>query len=193
MAEKPKITNSLAERELDKAEKQFEAFDQEVKKMTLDRMNESPRQEMESQTKIAKSDLEKSKDIYLKPKRSIMSREKFNEDYRKEYEFSKEYVNFIAENREIIGETIDMWTKPFAGMPAEEWEVPTNKSVWAPRYVAEQIKSKSYHRLIMQDRPISEDGVAQYYGTMSVDKTIQRLDAYPVQNKKSIFMGAVNF
>jgi len=58
--------------------------------------------------------------------------------------FQKEYVQFIAENKEIIGETIEIWTRPFGGMPAEFWKVPVNKPVWGPRYLAEQIKRCYY-------------------------------------------------
>jgi len=191
---KAKASSSMAQKELDKAEKQFEAFDKEVKEMTLDRMNVAPKQEMEPQTKLSQKDVEKSKDIYLKPFRSIGCRDKFNEDYRSDYNFSKEYVHFTAENKEIIGEDIDMWTKPFAGMPAEWWKIPVNKPVWAPRYVAEQLKRKNYHRLVMQEnRSIGADGMGQYYGSMAADTTIQRLDAIPVNPRKSVFMGAVNF
>jgi hypothetical protein len=192
---KPIARSSLGNQELDKCEKQFEAFDENVKQMTLDRMNEAPKQEVEPQTKISQKDLEKSKDIYLKPKRSVASREKFNEDYRERYNYDKEYVHFIAENREIIGESLEFWTKPYAGMPAEEWVVPVNKAVWGPRYVAEQIKRKSYHRLVMNNQVVNggDHMGNQYYGTMAVDTVIQRLDAYPVSTRKSIFMGANNF
>jgi hypothetical protein len=187
---KPKPSSSGSEKELEKVEKQFEEFDSQVKEMTLDRMNMAPKQDVELQTKISQKELEKNKDIYLKPKRVVSSREKFNEDYRKQYEFDKEYVYFVAENHEVIGETINMWTKPYAGMPAEEWEIPCNKPVWAPRYVAEQIKRKCYHRLVMNESSItSMDGKGQYFGQMVVDTTIQRLDARPVSTKKSIFMG----
>ncbi len=189
---KPKVSSS-GQQELDKAEKQFEKFDQEIKSMTMDRMNMAPKEELEPQTKIAQSDLDKSKDIYIKPKKSIAVRDKFNERFRSKYEFDKEYVNFIAENKEIGGETLDFWTRPYGGMPAEEWEVPVNKPVWAPRYVAEQIKRKNYHRLVMQDRTVGSDGMGQYYGTMAVDTSIQRLDAHPVSTRRSIFMGANNF
>jgi len=161
--------------------------------MTMDRMNAAPKQETEGQTKMSQVDIAKSKDIYLKPKKSIGSKEKFNEDYRKEYEFQKEYVQFIAENNEIIGETIDLWTKPFAGMPAEEWDVPTNKPVWGPRYLAEQIKRAFYHRMTMENKVIENNGVGQMYGQMAVDTTIQRLDARPVSSRKSVFMGAASF
>lgn len=189
-----KKVNSSSQQELDKAEKQFEAFDDNIKSMTLDRMNMAPKQEVEAQTKLGQKDIEKSKDIYLKPNRSIASKEKFNEDYRKDYEFSNEYVQFIAENKEIIGETIELWTKPFAGMPAQEWKVPTNKPVWGPRHLAERIKGAKYHRLTMQQNVTTgADGMGQYYGAMAVDSIVQRLDAIPVNQKKSIFMGAVNF
>ncbi len=100
---RPKL-NSASERELDKAQDQFEAFDAQIKELTLDRMNEAPRKEVEPQTKLASSEIEKSKDIYLKPARAISSREKFNESFREDYDFSKEFVQFIAENKEIIGE-----------------------------------------------------------------------------------------
>ncbi len=190
---KPKPSNSLAERELDKAEKQFQEFDQSVKQMTMDRMNEAPAPEKKEETRISQAEIQNSKEIYLKPHRSIGAKEKFNEDYRKDYEFSKEYVRFIAKNNEIIGEDIDMWTKPFAGMACEWWKIPVNKPIWAPRYVAEQVKRKKYHRLVMQDRATETTGVGTMYGTLAADTTIQRLDAEPVSNSKSIFMGASNF
>jgi hypothetical protein len=185
--------NSESEKELQKVDAQFEKFDAEVKEMTQDRMNATPKEDVEPQTKISQIDLAKKKDIYLKPIRSIGSREKFNEKYRAAYEYDKEYVHFIAENKELIGETIDIWSKPYAGMPAEEWLVPTNKPVWAPRYLAEQIKRKYYHRLVMKDMPSSSEGNMQFYGSMSVDTTIARLDASPVSTSKSIFMSSNAF
>lgn len=186
---KAKAGSDSAQRELDKAEEQFKAFDENVQSLTLDRMNEAPKVESEMQTKMSTRELEKANGTYLKPKRSIMGRDKFNESFRKDWEFSKEYVNFVAENKEIIGETIDMWTKPFGGVAAEWWEIPTNKPVWAPRYVAEQLKRCIYHRLKMEDRPTNSEGGNVYYGAMAVDTTVQRLDAHPVAARKSLFMG----
>ena len=194
MVEKPKAKNSESEKELDKVEQQFEAFDKQVKEMTQDRMNAAPKQDVEPQNKLSSVEIEKSKDVYLKPKRSISSKEKFNEKFRDDYNFQKEYVRFIPENREIIGETIELWTKPFPGMPAEEWAIPTGKPVWAPRYVAERIKGCQYHRLVMQQHVMTETNhVGQMYGSMAVDTTVQRLDALPVSTRKSVFMGASNF
>jgi hypothetical protein len=190
---KPRANTSLGKQELDKAEQQFLEFDENVKKLTLDHMNMAPKQDLEPQTKLSQNQLANSKDIYLKPIKSISSKEKFNEDYRANFEFDKEYVYFIAENKEIIGESIDIWTKPYAGMPAEEWMVPVNKPVWGPRYLAEQIKRKNYHRLHMTQATTSQDGMGQYFGTMAAETIVQRIDAMPVSSKRSVFMGSKNF
>jgi len=193
MSEKSKASSTYAQKELDKAEKQFEKFDESIKEMTLDRMNETPKVAQEPQTKLSHDEIAKSKDVYLKPERTISCRDKFNEQYRKSYEYDKEYVQFIAENKEIIGEAIEIWTRPYGGMPAEFWRVPTNKPVWGPRYLAEQIKSKFYHRLRMENKPVETTGVGTMYGSMVVDTTVQRLDAIPVSSRKSVFMGKGGF
>lgn len=195
MAEKAKTFNSESQKELDKAQVQFDEFDKQVKDLTLDRMNSSPREDVEPQTKMSQKELEKSTDVYLKPNRSVSSKEKFNEKYREDFNFATEYVRFIAENKEIIGETIELWTKPFAGMPAQEWKIPVNTPVWGPRHLAEQLTKARYHRLKMeQNRLTGSDGQGnQYFGQMAVDTIIQRLDALPVSSRKSIFMGASDF
>lgn len=189
-----KTKNSTVLDELDKAKEQFDNFEKQVKDLTMDRMNLAPKEETEPQTKLSQNEIAKSKDIYLKPTRSLSCREKFNERFREDWEFAKEYVHFIAENKELIGEDIELWTKPFAGIPAEMWKVPTNKPVWGPRYLAEQIKRKAYHRLKMDEGIISESsGAGRMYGQLVVDTTVQRLDANPVSSKRSVFMGKGGF
>lgn len=193
--QKPKASTSSAQQEIEKVAKQFDEFDASVKEMTMDRMNMAPKQEQESEVKLSSKELDRKNDIYLKPARSISSKEKFNEKFRAQYEFAKEYVQFIGYHKEIQGEKIETWTKPFPGMPAEYWEIPPNKPVWGPRYLAEQIKRKFYHRLVMQQNiSTGADGMGQYFGAMAVDTTVQRLDAQPVNNsRRSIFMGASAF
>ena len=157
-------------------------------------MNKAPKQEVEPQTKLSSKEIEKSHDIYLKPQRKIADNQKFNEKFRSDWEFDKEYVQFIAEHKELIGENIEIWTHPYGGVGAEYWEVPTNKPVWGPRYLAEQIKRKCYHRLVMKQNVITEtNGIGQMYGAIAADTTVQRLDAIPVSSKKSVFMGSQNF
>lgn len=190
MADKPNPRSNLGEKELDKAEKQFEAFEDNIKDLTLDRMNKVPKLEMEPQTKLSQNELRRAPDIYLKPKRSISSREKFNEKYREAYNYDKEYVRFQTENKEVEGESITLWSKPYAGLPAEEWEIPTNKPIFAPRYIAEQIRKCSYHRLIMDpNKTVCEDtGIASYQGQMVAEKIIPRLTAEPVNTGRSVFI-----
>lgn len=189
---KPKV-NSAGERELERAAEQLKEFESQVKELTMDRMNLAPKQEVEPQTKMAMSEIDKSKNIYLKPQKSIGTPQKFNEKFRESYEFDKEYVQFIAENKEIVGENIEIWTRPYGGMPAEYWEVPTNKPVWGPRYLAEQIRRKYYHRMKTEDKVVGSDSVGTMYGQMVVDTTIPRLTAEPVSSKRSVFMGNSGF
>ncbi len=191
MAEK--VKPKVADSEMDKLEKQFDSFNDNVKQLTLDRMNEAPKLETEPQAKLSSSEIEKSKEIHLKPSRSIGTSQKFNEKFRDSWTFDKEYVQFIAENSEDKGGVIELWTRPYGGLPAEFWQVPTNKPVWGPRHLAEQIKRCSYHRLTMENKASYSEGGTQFYGTMAVDNTIQRLDARPVSTRKSVFMGAKSF
>lgn len=183
---KPKVP----EKEMEKLQRQFDEFDNQVKDLTLDRMNAAPKVEVEPQTQLSSKQIENSSKVWLKPRRTIASRDKFNERFRENYNFSKEYVQFIAENKEIIGESIEIWTRPFGGMPAEEWEVPVNKPVWGPRYLAEQIRKCTYHRMRMeQNNVMGRDGMGSYYGHMVVDTVVPRLTAEPVSPRKSVFIG----
>lgn len=184
--------------QLEKAAKDFDEFDANVKSLTMDQMNTAPKVEIEAQSDTLKvSDKEKNDKgyKYLKPFRSIGCKDKFNEAHRSDYEFQKQYVCFEAENHEIIGEEIDLWTRPFPGMAAEEWKVPVNMPVWGPRYLAEQLKRKSYHRLIMKENQItgSDNQGHKYFGSMAADSTIQRLDARPVSQRKSVFISDSGF
>lgn len=184
-------------KDIKEAEKKFDEFKKSTQEIidtrpaSVDMTPGSNSQPME----ISQKDIEKSKDIYLKPKRQVSSKEKFNERFREDYNFQSEFVNFIAEHKEIIGDDIvGLWTKPFPGMPAQEWDVPVGKPVWGPRYLAEKIHRSKYHRLKMaQNVTTGADGMGQYFGSLAVDTIVQRLDAIPVSKRKSIFMGAHAF
>ncbi len=192
MSDKPKVTDS-AQKQLDAAEKHFDEFKESVDNLTLDRMNAAKKEEVEPQTKLSSREIAKTNVVYLKPTKTVSCKEKFNEAHREDYNYACERVDFIAENNELIGEKIESWTRPFPGMPAEYWEIPTNKPVNGPRYLAEQIKKCTYHRLIMQDAPTSVGTQGTFYGTMIADTVKQRLDAHPLGGRKSIFMGASGF
>lgn len=194
-ASKPHFSNSASQREIEKAEKQFDAFQEQLTALNIEKEKCTAKADQEPQTKLSQKEIENNNQFYLKPKRVISSKEKFNENFRKEYEFAKEYVNFTAQNNEVIGETIEIWTKRYPGTPAEMWEVPANRPVWGPRYLAEQIKNCTHHVFSMSENKgvVGSDGVGTYTGAMVVDTIKQRLDATPVSSRKSIFMGASGF
>jgi hypothetical protein len=193
MAARPKAHNETQAKEFERLDNQFKETEANLKNVTQDELNKAPRMEHEPQTKIAAKDQDKVQDLYLKPSVTFGSKEKFNEKFRDDYNFAKEYVYFIAENFEIIGETIEIWTKPFPGCPAEFWKVPVNKPLYGPRYLAEQIKKCNYHRLVMKDVNTGVAREGTFFGQMAADTTIPRLDARPATTKRSVFMGASSF
>jgi len=191
---RPKMKTSEAEKELDKIAESSKDFENQLKEINLDTLSAAPKKDVEPIHKIAQTDIEKSNVLYLKANRSFQANEKFNEKYRQDYIEAKEYVKFIAENRECIGEAITLWVKPFAGVPCEEWIVPVGKPLWAPRYVAERLKGCTYRELKMDEsKPVGTNQFGTMTGQLIVESTKNRLDALPVSNRKSIFMGASNF
>ena len=190
--EKPKL-NASAQKELDRAEKQFDQFEQEVKTLTQDVSVRGPIKEAEPQTKLSQKEIEKMNGLQLKPDKWVSDNQKFNERFREDWNFQKEMVNFIAENIECKGDTIEIWTHPFGGVGAEFWKVPVNKPVWGPRYLAEQIKKNGYNRMVMTNTTTNVDGHGTYYGGLAVDSFVKRIDANPVAQRKSVFMGSGGF
>lgn len=189
---KPKVSAS-AQRELDKAEKKFDDYQEQIKSISSEVGRDLPVRENESNTRLSSKEIAKKNEIYLKPERHLSDNQKFNEKFREEWNFQKEYVNFIAEHKEIIGDVIEMWTHPFGGVGAQFWKIPTNKPIWAPRYVAEQLKSKRYVRYVTQNHTTTSEGNMQFYGGLVAETQIQRLDANPVSTSKSVFMGSSGF
>lgn len=175
MARKPNIS-SRSEQELNKAEKQLEKFTDQVKSLTIDEVSKAPVVEKEQQTLLSKREANAKEAPYIKPNRSIHSKEKFNEKFREDYENGRKYVKCIVENNEIIGESVQFWIKKWPGTSAEEYTVPVNKPVYIPRYVAEHLASRSYHRLVMQDKQPHEIVEGEPMGTMVAKETKHRID-----------------
>ncbi len=185
----PKV-NSEGHKELDKVEKQFDDFKEQVDSLTKDRMDLSRKADLEPIHKIANKDLDKNDAIILKPSKNIRSPEKFNEKFRKPYEEDCQRMDFTAEHRELIGETIEIWVKPYPGMNAEYWEIPTGKKVNAPRYIFDKLQRTGYHRLRMDEtKKVGGDGNTQYYGQMVVDNYVPRMDAFVIPAKRNVYMG----
>lgn len=177
----PKV-NSSAQKELEKSEAQLNAFEDQIKNLTKDRLDAAPVQETEPQTKMSTREANKADAPYIKPVRSINSKEPFNEKYREQHTKSWEYVRCIVEN-EIVGEQVEVWTRRYAGDPAHFWKVPVNKPIYIPRLLAEQLAQCKYHRLMMETNSTQVTGSDQmgtYVGAMVVDHTKHRIDCRPV-------------
>ena len=198
---KPTPKSMEGAKSLDKIERNLDKQNEQLKEIAAESISLEPTLNHEPSHQKSQKELQASKDIYLTPKRTIFAvdrntgkAQKFNEDFRKDYEFDKEFVHFIAEHKEMQGESIETWTRPYGGMPAEYWIVPTDKPVWGPRYLAEQIKRKFYNRLVMKEKVITEENsYGQMTGALSVKTEVPRLNAYPVTSRKSIFMGSTGF
>lgn len=188
MAERPNI-KSESQKELDKVEAQFDQFEKQL--MALNNMPMGNAEATEQQTKISTREANTSDAPYLKPIRTIGpgvnpktgEKEGFNEKFRSQYEYAKQYIRVIAENNEIVGETIECWTKPFPGINLEFWRVPSNKPVMIPRYLASQLATRQYIRYSMEEPRMrgTEDG-HQFYSGMIGRDVRKRLDCRPVGN-----------
>lgn len=179
-AKRPEI-NAEGQKELDRVDAQIQS--QQFSPCDVNRINNAQIQDYEPQTKMSNREQNKAEALYLKPERSIGCRAKFNEDYRAAYEYDRQYVRFVAENNEIIGEAAELWTKKYAGQPAEFWKVPVNKVVVGPRYLAERIAECKYRRLVMkEDKIVSSDGTGTYFGALQYEEIRHRLDARPAGN-----------
>ncbi len=172
----PKV-NSKGEQELKKAEERFEKFEAQVKTLTdVDELNKSPLVESEPQTKLSTREAEKADAPYIKPSRSISSKEIFDEKFRKQRDAAWKYVKCIVENNEIIGEKVQKWTKKFPGEPAYFWEIPVNTPIYLPLFLAEELSKCTYHRLVMQEQPQSIGDGATLTHTPVAKETRHRID-----------------
>jgi hypothetical protein len=181
-------------KELEKVEQQISKVEEGIKSITIDSVQSAPKENIEpinDRMKISQKEMKKTEAFALHAIKTIGCRDKFNEKFRAEYEFKKQRVKFTAEHREI-GETIEFWTRPYGGMDAEFWQVPVNKLVEGPRYVAEQIKGCVYSQFIMDQSKVTSGGDYQFTGQMVVEKRIQRLDATPYIETTTVGM-ASNF
>lgn len=186
MAKEPNITPK-AKNALDNLNEQISSITQEVATKSIDDLNKAPLEEKEMQLKMSGRQMEKAEALYIKPIRSINSKEAFNEKFRPQWEEDWKYVKCIVENYEVIGESVEFWTKKYPGDAAHFWRIPVNKPLFAPRLVAKQLGNCRYHRFSMEDtvtesqssRSMGNGQDMVYQGSMTVDKIIPRVDCKP--------------
>lgn len=182
--------------ELEKHAKAADAFEAKVKDLTHDTMRAAPLREEEPELKLSNRELKASRDVYFKPIRTISSNQKFNENFRKSYEYDMELVKFVAEHKEL-GSKIETWTRPYGGMSAEYWEIPVNTPGWGPRHLAAQIKRCTYTRIVMTADNANDVRQHTEMGTLignpKADYQVQRLDARPVSTASTTFFNSKDF
>lgn len=193
MSEKRPRVNSEGQKELDRVEDQFKNFNESVHE-AKEESRKLVAKETEPHVKMSQEEMNRSDVIYLKPKRTFPSREKFNEKFRDEFNRQSEYVEFIAENREVKGESIDFCIKKFPGQSVEEWVVPVDKPVAAPRYVKERIQDCGYTVFTTANRDVTgREGGIEYYGQMVAEERRERLAARDYVRKPRIFTGSRSY
>lgn len=181
--ERPRV-NSEGQKELDKAQAQFDQFDAKLK--SLNPFDRSKDNEHDAQVKLSTKEGQLADAPYIKPVRSVATKEPFNEKYRKAWEYGWQYVKCVVENNEIKGEGVEVWTKKFAGDPAHFWKVPCNKPIYIPRLLAKQLSECKYVRYVAQDPRLTggADGVTGGYFSDIVAETVQhRIDARAVSGE----------
>jgi len=185
---RPPRVNSDGMKSLEKTAVQLDTFNEQVASFNPFDNQKKPT-EQEEQTKLSKREMKAMDAPVMKPLKSITDRAKFNEAYRKQWEYAWEYIKVIVENYEIPGEKISHWTHRFAGHPAHYWEVPVNKPVYVPRLLADQLSKCRYNKIVMQDRPVPVGGDEMgntYLSGLAVQETKNRIDVRPVGESFSL-------
>lgn len=182
MSRQPRI-DSEGHKELNKVQEQISTLTEPIANSDISARAALPEVECEPQTKLSSREAKSADAPYIKPLRSISSKEKFNDKYKDAHRNGWEYVKCIVENKEIIGEAVEVWTKKFPGDPAHFWRVPVNKPIFIPRLLAEQLASCKYSRLKMKEderQVTGSDHAGTYVGALQFEETVKRIDCTPV-------------
>jgi hypothetical protein len=175
---KPKLASGFAQKEVDRLETEFDAKAVQMASLTQDAMNEAPVNELEPQTKMTKAKILEADAPKIVPSmtRTANGKKKPEQDAIRKRGW--EYIRVIAENVELPGEKIEFWHKPmWAGEDCHFWQIPVNRPIYVPRFVAEHIRSRKYHRLTMQNEmTVETNQFGEMKGKLIATEVRQRLD-----------------
>lgn len=191
MAKMPQV-NEEGRKELAKADVQFNEVKRDFKETVtevIERTISLPECVPDHDIRRSTKELKQADVLVLKPLKSISDKSKFNEKYRKEWEEAWTYVKAIVENHEIIGESVECWTKKFPGDPAHFWRVPVNKPVMMPRLLAQQLAECKYHRIVMEEKAQSSGDGLTFYGAAQAVEVRNRISARIIPESTKIAMG----
>jgi hypothetical protein len=186
---KPRV-NSESQNQLNKADEEFKEFSKQVEAFNPIEVK-APLEEREQQTKLSTREMKNTDAPYIKPMRNVArvnTKERptfWDEKHRPAHDRDWEYVKITAENNELIGSMIEMWTAEYGCDPAHFWQIPVNRPIYVPRLVAKKIAGCKYHRMSMETADLNntklhEGENMQFVGGMVATHTKHRLNAYPV-------------
>jgi hypothetical protein len=67
-----------------------------------------------------------------------------------------EYIEGVAENRIVIGETIKFWRNPFPGDDYSYWEVPVGVAISVPRWLAKHLAERQWVQFDYKEKDAKE-------------------------------------
>ena len=154
MDKQPRLRSAEANKELDKVAGQFEKIEQGISAMAKEDITKIPRQESESQTKLSKKEIDRFDAPVIKYVKAFAPAKKsvLPDKWKAQRDHDWELVKVICENKEIIGESIELWNHKWPGDLWTFWVIPTNTPVYIPRTVAKQIHECHYLRRVMKDK-----------------------------------------
>lgn len=177
MAGRPRL-NSKAEQELDKVEEQLDAFNDKVKELSAEPAKLEAK-EVEPQVKFSNREINKDAKVIM-PAKTIGRRDKFNEDFRSEFNEMKQRINCIVEHIEQPGALVESWTGPWGGYQCEFWQVPVNTPVNIPKYLAKRLAACNWNILSMDEGQIREStNEGKFYGAPVYKDVRRRIDCRP--------------
>lgn len=130
----------------------------ELSALTVDKIAETPKTEVEPQTKLTTKQIAANENIqYIEPRKRIKGIGTLPEKLKKQHDHDWEYVKGIAENYEVVGEPICFWLSLYPGDPDCLWEIPVNRPVYVPRMIAKHLESvMEYHSFNYIEKPTTQ-------------------------------------
>lgn len=175
---KPNVTTGLVQKEVDRLDAEFQAKSHQMSNLTQEEISKAPVKEVEPKTNLSRAQIQEIDAPKIVPTMSKRANGKKKPEQDALRRRAWEYVKVICENNEILQEPLQFWHKPMiAGEDCNYWQIPVGRPVYIPRHLAEHIRSRKYHRLIMQEEmTVERNQFGEMKGKMVATETRQRLD-----------------
>lgn len=136
-------------KDLENIAKKTAELTEEMSQLTVDKINEiAPEPTLDELKLTAKQKASDEGVIFVEPKRKFKGLGKLPEKLKREHARAWEYVKGIYENYVVNNEPVRFWHNgDFPGDPDCLWEIPSNKPVYVPRFIAKHLEEcQKYHQ-----------------------------------------------